>query len=111
TRAHIRRAMKGESMKFALSFTLVLVLVIAALAQGSSELSGYVRYGDNSPVRGAILSIGNLNVATDAHGYYKMSYLTPGVKAVRVTPPEKVTHTFSVRVNNSPTQQDFKVDW
>lgn len=98
-------------MKFALSFTLTLVFVIAALAQSSSELSGYVRYGDNSPVRGAILSIGNFNVATDANGYYKMSYLTPGVKAVRVTPPEKVTHIYRVVVNNSPTQRDFTVDW
>lgn len=98
-------------MKFALSFILVLVLVIAALAQSSSELSGYVRYGDNSPVRGAILSLGNFNVATDGNGYYKMSYLTPGVKLVAVTPPKKVTRTFKVVVNNSPTQQDFKVDW
>src|SRR5256885_5106817 len=91
-------------MKFALSFTLVLVLVIAALAQSSSELSGYVRYGDNSPVRGAILTIGNFNVATDANGYYKMSYLTAGVKAVRVTPPEKVTHTFRVVVDRKSTR-------
>jgi hypothetical protein len=98
-------------MKFALSFTLVLVLVIAAFAQSSSELSGYVRYGDNSPVRGAILSIGNFNVATDANGYYKMSYLTPGVKSLRLTPPEKVTHFYRVVVNNSPTQQDFTVNW
>ena len=62
-------------MKFLISFTLVLILVMAALAQSSSELSGYVRYGDNSPARGVILSIGNVNVATDANGYYKMSYL------------------------------------
>ena len=98
-------------MKFALSFTLVLVLVIAALAQNSSELSGYVRYRDNSPVRGAILSIGNFNVATDNNGYYKMSSLRPGVKAVSVSPPDKGTRTFRVVVNNTPTLYDFKVDW
>ena len=56
-------------MKFTLSFTLVLILVIAAFAQSSSELSGYVRYGDNSPVSGAVLGIGNFNVATDRNGY------------------------------------------
>lgn len=98
-------------MKFALSLTLVLVLVIVALAQSASELSGYVRYSDNSPVAGAIVSIGNFNVATDARGHYKMSSLRPGVKAVAVTPPNKDTRTFRVVVNGSPTQQDFKVDW
>src|SRR5215471_12796705 len=103
--------MKGESMKIALSFTLVLVLVIAALAQSSSELSGYVRYSDNSPVRGAILSVGNFNVATDEHGYYRMSSLRPGLKAVAVSPPDKQTHTFRVVVNNTPTQRDFMVNW
>ena len=98
-------------MKFALSFMLVLVLVVAALAQNSSELSGYVRYSDNSPARGVILSIGNFNVATDANGYYRMSYLSPGVKVVAVTPPQKVTRNFRVVVNNDPTQHDFRVDW
>jgi hypothetical protein len=98
-------------MKFAISFTLVLVLVTVTLAQRSSELSGYVRYSDNSPARGVILSIGNFSVATDANGFYKMSYLAPGVKAVAVTPPKKITRTFRVVVNNNPTQRDFKVDW
>ncbi len=98
-------------MKLALSLMLVLVLVIAALAQSSSELSGYVRYGDNSPVNGAVLSIGNFNVATDGNGYYKISYLRPGVKVVAVSPPNKDTRTFRVVVNDSPTQQNFKVDW
>jgi hypothetical protein len=103
--------MKGESMKFAISLTLVLVLMMTALAQRSSELSGYVRYGDNSPASGVILSIGNFNVATDANGYYRMSSLSPGVKSVAVTPPGKLTRTFKVVVNNSPTQRDFRVDW
>ena len=98
-------------MKIGLSFTLVLFLVIAALAQSSSELSGYVRYGDNSPVRGAVLTIGNFNVATDGNGYYKMSYLRPGQKMVSVTPPNKETHYFPVVVNNGPTQRDFTVNW
>jgi len=98
-------------MKFALSFTLILTLVIAALAQNSSELSGYVRNRDNSPARGVILGIGNFNVATDKNGYYRMSALTPGTKVVAVTPPNRVTRSFRVVVNNSPTQRDFMVDW
>lgn len=98
-------------MKFALSFTLVLFLVMAALAQDSSELSGYVRNSDNTPAKGVIVSIGNFNVATDAKGYYKMGYLKPGVKAVAVTPPNRTTRTFRVVVNNSPTQRDFRIDW
>ena len=50
-------------------------------------------------------------VATDANGYYRMSSLAPGVKSVAVTPPSKLTRTFKVVVNNSPTQRDFRVDW
>ena len=98
-------------MKFALSFTLVLVLVIAALAQAPSELSGYVRYKDNSPVNGAILSIGNYNVATNDRGYYRIANLRPGMKAVAVTPPNRETRTFQVVVSNTPTQRDFTVNW
>lgn len=98
-------------MKFTLSFTLVLILVIAAFAQSSSELSGYVRYGDNSPVSGAVVGIGNFNVATDRNGYYKISYLRPGLKQVSVTPPNKETHIVPVVVNSTPTQRDFTVNW
>ena len=98
-------------MKFALSFTLVLVLVIATLAQNASELSGYVRYRDNSPVRGAIVTIGNFNVATDEKGFYKMTSLRPGMKIVSVSPPNRKTRDFPVRVNTTPTQRDFRVDW
>jgi len=98
-------------MKFAISLTLVFVLMMTAFAQRSSELSGYVRYGDNSPAGGVILSIGNFNVATDANGYYRMAALAPGVKSVAVTPPRRVTRTFRVVVNSNPTQRDFRVDW
>ncbi len=94
-----------------INFTLVLILVIAALGQSSSELSGYVRYGNNSPVSGAILSIGNFSVATDKNGYYRISYLTPGPKTVAVTPPNRETRRFPVVVNSGATQRDFKVDW
>jgi len=103
--------MKGVSMKFVLSFTLMLVFIAAAVAQNTSDLSGYVRNGDNSPARGVIVSIGNFSVVTDANGYYKVAYLRPGMKLVSVTPPQKVTRTFRVMVSNNPTQRDFRIDW
>ena len=98
-------------MKFALSFTLVLVLVVAAFAQNASELSGYVRNRDNSPVSGAIVTIGNFNVATNEKGYYRMTSLRPGLKLVSVSPPNRQTREFRVMVNSTPTQRDFMVTW
>jgi len=98
-------------MKFALSFSLIMVLVIAAFAQNATELSGYVRNRDNSPVHGAIVTIGNFNVSTNERGYYRVASLRPGMKVVSVSPPNKETHTFRVMVNNTPTQHDFSVDW
>jgi len=98
-------------MKFALSFTLVLVLVMAALAQNATELSGYVRYGNSAPVSGAIVTIGNFNVATNDRGYYRVGSLRPGPKVVSISPPNKETRAFRVTVANAPTQHDFVVDW
>jgi len=98
-------------MKFALSFTLVLVLVMAALAQNATELSGYVRYSNNTPVSGAIVTIGNFNVSTNDRGYYRVGSLRPGTKVVSISPPNKETRSFPVVVNSAPTQRDFVVNW
>jgi len=98
-------------MKTILSITLVLVFLVAAAAQSNSELYGYVRYRDNSPAKGTVVSIGNFSVTTDANGYYKMTYLNPGLKIVSITPPGKPTRSFRVRIGSNPKQQDFIVDW
>lgn len=98
-------------MKGFLAISLTLFFLAAAAAQTSSELSGYVRNTDKSPVKGVVIAIGNFGVATDANGYYKLSYLRPGTKIVSVSPRGKVTRSFKVIVTSRPTQRDFVVDW
>ena len=98
-------------MKVVLSFSLILVLVVAGAAQRASELSGYLLYKDKSPAKGVVVSIGNFNVVTDANGYYKVTYLKPGLKVVSITPPDKATRSFKVMIGTKPTQKDFVVNW
>ena len=98
-------------MKVVLSFSLILVLVVAGAAQRASELSGYLLYKDRSPAKGVVVSIGNFNVVTDANGYYKVTYLKPGLKVVSITPPNKATRSFKVMIGTKPTQKDFVVNW
>ncbi len=98
-------------MKVVLSFSLILVLVVAGAAQRASELSGYLLYKDRSPAKGVVVSIGNFNVVTDANGYYKVTYLKPGLKVVSITPPDKATRSFKVMIGAKPTQKDFVVNW
>ena len=98
-------------MKVVLSFSLILVLVVAGAAQRASELSGYLLYKDKSPAKGVVVSIGNFYVVTDANGYYKVTYLKPGLKVVSITPPDKATRSFKVMNGTKPTQKDFVVNW
>ena len=95
-----------------ISLLLILVAVAAAAVQPDSALSGYVRNkGNNSPVKGVVVSVGNFNVTTDANGFYRLGYLKPGTKIVLVTPPGRQTRSFTVQVGANPTQKDFFVDW
>lgn len=103
--------LKGEAMRAFLCVSLMLGVLIAAGAQSSSELSGYVRNKDKSPVKGVVVTIGSFGVATDSNGYYKLSYLKPGTKWVLISPPGKITRSFKVIVGSTPTQQDFVIDW
>ncbi len=98
-------------MKVVQSFSLILVLVVAAAAQRATELSGHLQYKDRSPAKGVVVSIGNFNVVTDANGYYKVSYLKAGLKVISITPPDKATRSFKVMIGTKPTQKDFVVNW
>src|SRR5262245_48890416 len=99
-------------MKTVLSITVILILLAATTAsQRDSELSGFVRYQNNTAARGVVLSIGNFNVTTDVNGYYKMGYVKPGVKTVWVTPPGKQARSFQVQIDANPTRRDFTVNW
>jgi hypothetical protein len=80
-------------------------------AQGGSELSGHVQYGNGAAAKGVVLSIGNFSVTSDGSGYYKIGYLNPGMKTVWVTPPGKQAKSFQVQVGASGTQRNFVVDW
>jgi hypothetical protein len=98
-------------MKAAVCVALILVCLVVAAAQRPSELYGYVKYQNNSPAKGVVVSIGNFNVATDKNGYYKVTFLKPGWKVVSLTPPGKVTRSFKVMVGSTSTQKDFVVNW
>ena len=100
-------------MKTVLSITVILILVAVATSapQRDSELSGFVRYQNNTAARGVVLSVGNFNVATDANGYYKIGYVKPGVQTVWVTPPGKQARSFQVQIGTNPTRKDFTVNW
>ena len=98
-------------MKAILGITLILVCLVVAAAQRPSEMFGWVKDKNNSPVKGVVVSIGNFSVATDANGYYKMTFLKPGVKVVSLTPPGKVTRSYKVTIGPNPKRQDFVIDW
>lgn len=98
-------------MKSALSVTLIFVCLVAAAAQRPTELSGHIRNSDNSPARGVVVSVGNLNVTTDKDGYYVLTFVKPGTNVVSLTPSAKATRSFRVEVGSTPTQKDFTIDW
>ncbi|SRR6266498_3022208 len=98
-------------MKAAICTTIISICFVVAMAQGWSELSGHVKYGNNSPAAGVVVSIGNNSVSTDANGYYKLSPLRPGPKVVSLTPPGKATRDFPVTIGSTPTSRDFVIDW
>jgi hypothetical protein len=98
-------------MKTTLCITLLFVCLVAAAAQRPTELYGHIRNSDNSPARGVVVGIGNLNVTSDNAGNYRLTYVKPGTNVVSLTPSGKATRSFRVAVGSAPTQQDFKIDW
>ncbi len=98
-------------MKTALCVTLMFVCLVAAAAQRPTELYGHIRNSDNSPARGVVVSVGNLNVTSDNAGNYKLAFVKPGTNVVSLTPSGKATRSFRVAVGSAPTQQDFTIDW
>jgi hypothetical protein len=98
-------------MKAVLSITLILVFLVVAAAQSSSELSGYVTYTDRRPASGAVVTVGNFSVTTDANGYYKLGFVRPGMRTVLITPQGRATRSFTVNVGTGPTKQNFVVNW
>ncbi len=98
-------------MKVVLCTTVIFVCVVLAMAQKSSELNGHVWYSNKSPAEGVILTIGNYSVTTDKDGYYKITFLKPGLCRVLIKPPDKATRSFKVMIGSTPTQKDFVVNW
>jgi hypothetical protein len=98
-------------MKTTLCIALLFVCLVAAAAQRPTELYGHIRNSDNSPARGVVVGIGNLNVTSDNAGNYRLTYVKPGTNVVSLTPSGKATRSFRVAVGSAPTQQDFKIDW
>jgi len=88
-----------------------LCVAFATAQQRPSELSGYIKNRNNSPIKGVVVNVGSFNVATDANGYYKLTALKPGLRIVSLAPPEKASRSFKVMVETTPTRKDFVVDW
>jgi hypothetical protein len=98
-------------MKTTLSITLILVCLVAAAAQRPTVLYGRITNRDNSPARGVVVGLGNLNVTTDNDGNYRLTFVRPGTNVVSLTPSAKATRSFRVEVASTPTQKDFRIDW
>ena len=100
-----------SSIKAALCAAAILVCVMLVMAQQASELNGYVTYPNKSPVPGVVLTMGNYSVVTDKNGYYRMTFLKPGVRTISISPPGKATRSRPVKILPTPTRLDIQVDW
>ncbi len=98
-------------MKTILCITLIFVCLVAAAAQRPTVLYGHITNRDNSPARGVVVGLGNLNVTTDSDGNYRLTFVKPGTNIVSLTPSAKATRSYRVEVASTPTQKDFRIDW
>lgn len=98
-------------MKFLLCGLIISFCFIPAVSQQSTQLSGYVKYNNNTAAKGVVVTIGTYSVVSDANGYYTFNYLKPGVTAVSVSPRGKRTKVFRVTISSTPTTRDFVIDW
>lgn len=107
-----RAAFRRQSlMKAGLCAIAILVCVMLAMAQQTSELYGWVKYSNQSPAQGVVLTMGNYSVATDKDGYYKIPFIKPGWRTISIAPPGKATRSKSVKVETKPTRFDVPIDW
>jgi len=98
-------------MKMISGASVILLCIVLAIGQKSTELYGHIKYTNGTAASGVGVSIGNYSVTTDKDGYYKMGFLKPGVTTVWITPPYKKTRSFRVVIGRTPTQKDFMINW
>lgn len=110
TSAHRAAFGRRSFMKAALCAIAIMVCVMLAMAQQTSELYGWVTY-NKSPVPGVVLTMGNYSVATDKNGYYKIPFLKPGRRTISIAPPGKATRSKTVTIESTPTRFDVPIDW
>lgn len=108
-----RAAFRRQSfMKLGLCTVAILVCVLVAMAQQTSELYGWVKDSNQSPAPGVVLTMGNYSVATDKNGYYKIPFLKPGPRKLLIAPPGKETRSKPVTIEATPTTRvDITIDW
>ena len=111
TRTHRTAFRWQSSLKAALCTVAILACVMLVMAQQASELNGYVTYPNKSPVQGVVLTMGNYSVVTDKNGFYRMTFLKPGVRTITISPPGKATRSRPVKILPTPTRLDIQVDW
>ena len=100
--------------KLLLLFALLSFFLISFSQQSSysssPNLYGYVKSNDNRPIENVSLRISGYSVTTDENGFYKFHNLRNKEYVVSVSPPQKRTKYFRIRVNES-TRKDWNVDW
>lgn len=98
-------------MKSLLCGLIISLCLVPAVAQQTTQLSGYVKYTNKTAAKGVVMTIGSYSVVTDANGYYKFSYLKPGATKISISPPGKRTRVFKITILTRPTLKDFPIDW
>jgi hypothetical protein len=98
-------------IKLGLCTVAILVCVLVAMAQPTSELFGWVKYNNQSPAEGVVLTLGNYSVATDKDGHYRIPFLRPGPRKLLIAPPGKETRSRDITIEATATRVDVNIDW
>ena len=90
------------------SFILICLIFAISFAQVEIfELEGWVKYQNKKPASGVTMSIGQYNIFTDQHGYYKISFLGAGEHVISISPPGRSIRPVRVIIKrNYPYQID-----
>ena len=90
------------------SFILICLIFAISFAQVEIyELEGWIKYQNNTPASGVTMSIGQYNIFTDQHGYYKITFLGVGEHVISISPPGRSIRPVRVIIKrNSPYQID-----
>jgi hypothetical protein len=96
---------------FATSIIVLVLITFFALNAESGELSGRVKWRNNTPAQGVTMTIGAYSVVTDQHGIYSFKFLNPGRYVLVIGASGKPSRSFWVSISEVSNQQDFIINW